>query len=284
MRTLHHILGLHGHVVAQVVETKLGVGTEGDVAVIGCAAFGRVGLRLVDTSHAHAMELIERTHPLRVTFGEVVVHGHHVHTLACQCVEEHRQRSHQRLTFTGCHLGNFTQMQYDTANELHIVVNHVPGDFVTAGNPVVEIHGLVAANLQEILALRGEVAVKVVGSHLNLLVLGKAAGGVLHNGKHLGQHLVEFVFEAVENFLVDLVHLLPQGLTLLIVDGLDFSLDFGYLVALRLHIVGNVLANGGTAGTQFVVGHLLNRRIDFLNLVQHGAHLLHIALTLVAEY
>ena len=82
MFTLHHVIGGHGHVVAQIVEAEFVVRSEGYVAVVGRAALGSVGLMLVYAVNCGAVEHIERSHPFGVTLGEVVVDGHHVYALA----------------------------------------------------------------------------------------------------------------------------------------------------------------------------------------------------------
>ena len=52
------------------------------------------------------MELIERSHPLGVSLGEVVVDGHHVYAFAREGVEEYGESRHEGLTLTGSHLGD----------------------------------------------------------------------------------------------------------------------------------------------------------------------------------
>ena len=71
-----------------------------------------VRLMLVDTVYRKTVEHVERSHPLRVSLREVVVDCHDVHTLACQCIEEYREGCHEGLTFSGCHLGNLTLMEW----------------------------------------------------------------------------------------------------------------------------------------------------------------------------
>ena len=233
--TLYHVLGTHRHIVAQVVETELTVCTEGDVTVVGIAALGRVGLGLVDTGDGHAVEHIQRTHPLAIALGKVVVDGYHVYTVAGQAVQEDGQGSHQGLTFTSRHLGNLTLVEDDTTNQLHVIVHHVPGDFVTTGNPVVGVDSLVTVDAHKVLALGCQVTVKLGGGNGDGLVLGKAAGGGFHDGKHGGQYLIEFVLEDVKNLLLDVIDLLPQRLALFIVEGFDFGLDAVDLVAFVLY-------------------------------------------------
>ena len=48
----------------------------------GQKTFLRVGLMLVDAIYTQTVEHVEGTHPLRVTFSEVVVDCHYMHTIA----------------------------------------------------------------------------------------------------------------------------------------------------------------------------------------------------------
>ena len=49
-----------------------------------------------------------------------------MYTIACEGIEEHGKGSHEGLTFTSSHLGNLSLMEYNTTEELHIIVNHLP--------------------------------------------------------------------------------------------------------------------------------------------------------------
>ncbi len=51
MFSLHQVVLGHGHVVSQIVESELIVGSESDVAVVGPAAGVAVGLVLVYAVH-----------------------------------------------------------------------------------------------------------------------------------------------------------------------------------------------------------------------------------------
>ena len=281
--TLHAVLGCHCHIVTKVVETELAVGTKGDVAVVGRTTFLAVGLSLVDTSHAQAVEHIERTHPFRVTFSKVVVDGNHMYTTSCQGIEEHWQGGNESLTLTSCHLGNLALMEHRATNELNIVVYHVPRHLVATGFPVVVVDGFIALNVEEVMSVGSEFAVEVGSGYLYCLVLGKSLGGLLDDSKDGGQHLVELLLDAVENFLLDLVNFSPQRFALLIFKGFDFGLNGSDFVALRFHILLNLLLDCGTAGTQFIVRQLLNIGVNGLNLTHNGHKLLEVTLTLVAE-
>ena len=84
--TLHEVFGAGRHVVAQVVEAEFIVRTEGDVCVVSRTALGSIGAVLVDAVHAKTMEHVQRTHPLRVTLGEVVVHRDDMDTITSECI------------------------------------------------------------------------------------------------------------------------------------------------------------------------------------------------------
>ena len=53
------------------------------------------------------MELINGSHPFRVTFGQIVVDGDHMHPFARQRVEIDRQGGNKRLTLTRGHFSDF---------------------------------------------------------------------------------------------------------------------------------------------------------------------------------
>ena len=140
---LHEVRLLSGHIVAQIVEAELIIGAECDVAAIGVAALFRVRFGLIDAVHAQTVELIEGTHPLRVTLSQIVIDSDHMHTLAGESVEEYRQRSHESLTLTSGHLGDIVRshvsiedaMEHHAADELHIIVHHIPSHEVATGHP-----------------------------------------------------------------------------------------------------------------------------------------------------
>ena len=105
MAALHDLLERDGHVVAQVVEAELRVGPVGHVGLVGDALVLE-GLHVLDHADLHAERVVERPHPLGVAAGEVVVHGHEVHALAAERVEEDRKRRGERLALAGPHLGD----------------------------------------------------------------------------------------------------------------------------------------------------------------------------------
>ena len=115
-------------------------------------------------------------------------------------------------------------MEHDAAYELHAVVDHVPGDFITACHPVVFPYGIVAVDGDEVLALCGKFAVEPGGFYGDGLVGSEACGGFADNGEHFGEMLVELVLDGVEDGFLVAVDFIPHGLTL--VEGEFLHLDF----------------------------------------------------------
>ena len=83
---LHAILDLELHVVAQVVEAELVVGSVGDVGGVSGAALVVVEV-VDDDADGEAEELVDLAHPLGVALGQVVVHRDHVDAVAGQRVQ-----------------------------------------------------------------------------------------------------------------------------------------------------------------------------------------------------
>ena len=65
---------------------------------------------------------MDLAHPLRVTLGQVVVHGHHVHASLAQPVQVHRQGRDQGLALARLHLRDPPEVQGGAAHQLDVVV------------------------------------------------------------------------------------------------------------------------------------------------------------------
>jgi len=83
------------------------------------------------------VELIQRPHPFGVTFREVVVNRDYMDAFPCQGVKEHGQSGHEGLALAGSHLGNLPFMQRHPADELDIIVDHVPYYLIASCHPAV---------------------------------------------------------------------------------------------------------------------------------------------------
>ena len=123
MLALHQLVGVDGHIVAEIVKAHLVVGTVSHVGEICLLTLGLI--HIVDNeTHLEAEETMDFTHPLAIALGKVVVDGDDMDTFAAQCVKVGGESGHQRLTFTGLHLGDAALVQDDAADELHGVGAH----------------------------------------------------------------------------------------------------------------------------------------------------------------
>ena len=194
--------------------------------------------------------------------------------LAGQCIEEHGQRRHEGLAFARGHFGDLAFVEHHAAEELHVVVDHVPLDVVAAGEPVGGIDGFVAFDRYEILRC-GQLAVEVGGRNDHRVVLREAARRVLHHGEGFGQDFVEFLFDPFVDALGRRVDLL-RDLLLLFERGLrefqlGFQLDDAGLVL--SDEVGDPLHQIAAQCAEFVVREFLDGRVDGLDPVDVGLYL-----------
>ena len=122
-------------------------------------------------------------------------------TLSGKCIEEYREGCHKGLTFTGRHLrdasplflvGLYAAVQSNTTDDLHVIVDHIPGDLVATCHPMIVVHGLVAVYCHEIV-IDCKLTVEIVGRHLHV-TFHKPAGSGLHDCECLGQDDIEFLF------------------------------------------------------------------------------------------
>ena len=284
MSALNQIHRRDSHIVAQVVKAELVVRTERDVCRIGFPAVVRVGFVLVDTIHCHTMEHIERTHPLRVTFGEVIVHRHHVYAFMRHGVEEDGQGRYQGLTFTGGHLCYLALVEHNAANELHIVVHHIPCHFVAAGGPMVEIYCLIAVYLHEVKARVGsQVAVHIIGGNAHFAVLCKAAGCGFHNGKHFGKNLHQHLFVGILDGFAEFVYLVIHFFAFVDIQFLYACFQGGNTGTRVAHTILYLLHERSGTGTQGIVVQCVYFGIDGLDLFHNRHYLTHIALRFIAK-
>ena len=185
MLTLHQVFRVVRHVIPQVIESELIIRPESNIRHIRFTTLRRIRLMSVDTIHRKTVEHIQRSHPFRVTFCQIVIYGHHVYPPARKGIQEYRQGRYQSFTFSGRHLGNLSLVQYRTTDQLYIVVHHIPGYFIPSCDPGVEINGLISFDLYKIMLYR-QITVELIGCHFDLLVLLEAAGSFFHHGKSSG--------------------------------------------------------------------------------------------------
>ena len=116
MFALYHFIRTVHHVISQVIKTKFVVGTVGYVCIVSVATGISIGFMLIYAIYLQAKPLKDGTVPLTIPASQVIIHRYDVYAFASQGVQVSRQSTHQRFTFTGSHLCNFTTVQYRTTN------------------------------------------------------------------------------------------------------------------------------------------------------------------------
>ena len=160
-------------------------------------------------------------------------------------------------------------MQDDATEQLHVIMHHVPGDFITSSHPMISIDSFVALDADEVVRRR-QVSVEVVGRNHHLAALREATGCILHNGKHLRKNLFQNYFHLVRDGLLNLIDLCPDGFTffqLFVFDACAELVHFGAFIG---HIVLDTLLDLIYFGTQFIVCKCLDRRINGLDFFYVG--------------
>ncbi len=201
-----------------------------------------------------------------------------MYTLVGQRVQIDRQRSYQGLTLTRGHLGDLTLVQNDTADQLYVIVHHIPRDLVATGCPVVRIDGRVALDLDEVKSLVcRQVAIHLGSRHAHLGVLREAACGGLYNRKSLWQDLVEFLLIDLLDLLLQLIYLVIYFLTLVDLQRVDRGLQLLDALLLIRNSGLQPIHERPRTSTQFIVVklvYLLISRLDFLHVRHNGTHVL----------
>ena len=205
-----------------------------------------------------------------------------MHTVASQGVQENGQRGHQRLTFTGSHLGNLSLMQHDTTEKLHIVVNHVPHRVIASGCPMIVVTSRAALDFHEII-LGGQFAVEIICRDMHFLVRGETLGCGFHDGEYHRHHFVQDLFVTLQHFLFQLVNLGKQRRAVFNRSFFHLGFHLGYLrldiIGRRLHILFHFLR----LGAQIIVAQRLNGGISLFYLFHQRLNQFHVAGGLVAK-
>ena len=77
---------------------------------------------MLEDADGEAEGIVDGTHPLSVTFGQIVVHCHQMGSLACKCVEIEGEGGNERLSLASLHLRDLALVEDDAPGELHIEV------------------------------------------------------------------------------------------------------------------------------------------------------------------
>ena len=236
---LHEICGTHRHIVAEIVESELIVRTKSDVAIVCTTTRFTVGLVFVNAIHAQTVELIERSHPFGVTFRQIVIDSHHVHTASRECAEEHGTSCHQSFTLTGSHLSNFTLCEHHPTEELHIIVHHFPLEVVTSCKPVVLVNrfGTIFRDCHKVASHR-QFAVIIVSRNFDCFVLSEAARSFFHDSESLRKSFFKRNIHTLEHFFLEFIDFVEKKFAIFDGSFLDFSTNFSDL---RIEVVARTL-------------------------------------------
>ena len=152
------------------------------------------------------MEHIKRSHPFGVTFCQIVIHCYYMYTVACQCIEEYRQGSHQSFTFTCCHFGDFSFMKYYTTKKLYIIMDHIPYRIIPTGIPVILIDRFVTFDAYEVFSC-SQCTVKICGSYHNFFVFGETSGCVFYDRESYREYFFQCFFVYFEYLFFEFINL-----------------------------------------------------------------------------
>ncbi|MBA7654083.1 hypothetical protein ES703_61958 [subsurface metagenome] len=128
MLSLDKVGGTKFHVIPQVIEAELVVRAVSDVFAVGFVSFDFSHI-VLDCSHLESEEVVDGTHPLRISFGQIIIHGDDMNSFVSKGVQIGGKSGDQGFSFPGFHFSDFSLMEDDTAHELDIEVTHVDGAF-----------------------------------------------------------------------------------------------------------------------------------------------------------
>ena len=199
------LLAAGGHaIVAKVIEAELAVRAVGDIALVLLAALLR-HLVILNNAHGESKKCVELSHPLRIALGEVVVDCDNMDAASREGIQVNGQRADERLALAGGHFCDAAAMKNHAADELHIEMNHVPGEGISA-------HYEFAST--------------------------EPAGAVFHHRECLGKYRIQLgsQFAGIGNFSQPLLPLMRLRSERLIRQGLEACLDFIDLFDDRHHV------------------------------------------------
>ena len=173
-------------------------------------------------------------------------------------------------------------MQYDTTDELYIVVYHIPSDLVTSCYPVVVVDSLVAIDLHEVVIYR-QISIHLRGSDNDRLIIGKASCSLLDNSKGRGENLVELDLDLLQNVLLYLINFRPSLLTSIYVEIFDALFELSNLGTLRGNVLVDFVAQLLCAISQSIIAESLYGGFDLLDFLNVGCYLLEVSLRLTTK-
>jgi hypothetical protein len=122
-------------------------------------------LVVLNDADSEPQKRVELTHPFRIAAGQVVVDGDHVNAAPAQSIQIDGCSGYQRLALAGRHLGDAAPMEDDSADELHVEMDHFPGR-------------------------------RLVADRERVLAIGKTSSALLYYRERLGQNFLQASLES----------------------------------------------------------------------------------------
>ena len=66
---------------------------------------------MLNHPHRTSQRVVERSHPLGITFRQIIVDRNEVSPFPCERIQVNRKRRDERLAFAGLHFSNFPFVQ-----------------------------------------------------------------------------------------------------------------------------------------------------------------------------
>ncbi len=132
---LNQLFLFNYHVITEVIEAEFVISSVSNVFAIGFSSAFRIWFVIVNTGNFQPVEIEDWFVPFGITFCKIVVNGDNMNTTFCKCIQVSREDSYQSFTFTGFHFCDLTLMKCNGTNQLYIIRNHIPFNFIAGYFP-----------------------------------------------------------------------------------------------------------------------------------------------------
>ncbi len=163
-------------------------------------------------------------------------------------------------------------------------MDHIPGNLIASGDPMVLPDSLVALNADEIV-VRSELTVEIRSLDFDKLILRETPGGRLDDRERFGKDFVEDLLDCVVLIFHQFVGFSRQRFLFRYRDVFfKFCLDLGNPFFKRSLDFGDPGAECGGTGTEFIIGKGVYRRVSRQDLVQDRLDQFHVFVGFGTEY
>ena len=121
--SLYKLLFVDDHIVTKVIKSKFIVCYISNVASVCCTALFRFHV-VEDNAYGQSEEFMDFTHPLSISFCQVVVDSYDMDTLAFEGIQVCRKGRHEGLTFTSLHLCDLYTVMLHAKNSFRTFTNN----------------------------------------------------------------------------------------------------------------------------------------------------------------